>query len=42
MYDEPYDAYDAELAREALREIEDAPPYQLTVEQLVSLAEDLA
>ena len=31
MYDEPYDAYDAELAAQVLREIDDAPPYELTV-----------
>lgn len=39
MYDEPYDAYDAELAAQALREIDDAPPYELTVEELISLTE---
>lgn len=39
MYDEPYDAYDAELAR---LEIEDAPPYMGSLEDLIELTEDLA
>lgn len=37
MFDEPYDAYDAELAR---LEIEDAPPWQGSLEDLIVLLEE--
>lgn len=35
MYDEPYDAYEAELASLILQELEDAPPWEGTLEYLI-------